>query len=89
MAAAATFGFAANGLQPRSGSPGAANSNWAANVTGTDTAERRLDADSQLIERCLSYNATRRPERMSEVQGVLDRLADEAAAKCDPADLEE
>ena len=26
---------------------------------------------------------------MSQVQGTLDQLADEAAAKCDPADLEE
>lgn len=44
---------------------------------------------ADLIEQCLHYNANRRPERMSEVQGVLDQLADEAAAKCDPADLEE
>lgn len=33
-----------------------------------------------LIHRCLEPNATKRPERMSEVQGTLDRLADEAAA---------
>ena len=44
---------------------------------------------AELIEQCLSFNANRRPERMSQVQGVLDQLADEAAAKCDPADLEE
>jgi len=44
---------------------------------------------AELIEQCLSFNANKRPERMSEVQGVLDQLADEAAAKCDPADLEE
>jgi len=44
---------------------------------------------ADLIEHCLRFNANKRPERMSEVQGVLDRLADEAAAKCDPADLEE
>ena len=44
---------------------------------------------AELIEHCLRFNANKRPERMSEVQGVLDRLADEAAAKCDPADLEE
>jgi serine/threonine protein kinase len=43
----------------------------------------------ELIEQCLCWNATRRPERMSHVQGVLDQLADEAATKCDPADLEE
>jgi serine/threonine protein kinase len=30
-----------------------------------------------LIHRCLSYDANRRPERMSEVQSELDRLADE------------
>jgi serine/threonine protein kinase len=33
-----------------------------------------------LIHRCLSYNAHHRPERMSEVQSVLDRLVDELAA---------
>lgn len=44
---------------------------------------------ADLIEQCLSFKATNRPERMSEVQGVLDQLADEAAAKCDPADLED
>lgn len=33
-----------------------------------------------LVERCLSFNALKRPERMSAVQGVLDRLADEAEA---------
>jgi eukaryotic-like serine/threonine-protein kinase len=30
-----------------------------------------------LIHRCLAPNPTRRPERVSEVQGVLDRLADQ------------
>ena len=40
-----------------------------------------------LIHRCLSYNALKRPERMSEVQGILDRLADDYAAKTgDPMD---
>lgn len=33
-----------------------------------------------LIHRCLSFNAMNRPERMSEVQSVLDRLADELIA---------
>jgi serine/threonine protein kinase len=33
-----------------------------------------------LIHRCLSFNATGRPERMSEVQSVLDRLADDLIA---------
>jgi serine/threonine protein kinase len=42
-----------------------------------------------LIHSCLSFDAHKRPERMSAVQGVLDRLADEAAAKSGPADLEE
>jgi len=42
-----------------------------------------------LIDQCLSFNANRRPERMSQIQGTLDQLADEAAAKCDPADIEE
>lgn len=43
----------------------------------------------ELIDSCLSFKAPNRPERMSEVQGVLDQLADEAAAKCDPSVLEE
>lgn len=42
-----------------------------------------------LIDSCVSFNANKRPERMSEVQGLLDQLADEAAAKINPADLEE
>lgn len=44
---------------------------------------------AELIEQCLQPNANKRPERMSHVQGTLDQLADEAAAKVDPADLEE
>jgi serine/threonine protein kinase len=32
---------------------------------------------AELIEQCLSFSALQRPERMSEVQGRLDRLADE------------
>jgi serine/threonine protein kinase len=31
----------------------------------------------ELIHHCLAFNAANRPERMSEVQSVLDRLADE------------
>lgn len=42
-----------------------------------------------LIHRCLSYTAVKRPERMSEVQGTLDKLADEAAAKDGPPELDE
>jgi serine/threonine protein kinase len=38
------------------------------------------DALCDLIHRCLSYDAHKRPERMSEVQGVLDRLVDTLAA---------
>ena len=34
-----------------------------------------------LIHSCMSFKATKRPERMSEVQGVLDKLADEYEAK--------
>jgi serine/threonine protein kinase len=41
-----------------------------------------------LIEQCLSFNAHKRPERMSVVQGELDRLADEELAKL-PADERE
>jgi serine/threonine protein kinase len=33
-----------------------------------------------VIQRCLSFNAAHRPERMSEVQSVLDHLADELIA---------
>ncbi len=33
-----------------------------------------------LVHRCLSFNANQRPERMSEVQSVLDKLADELIA---------
>ena len=47
------------------------------------------DGLADLIHQCLQPNATKRPERMSQVQGTLDRLADEAAAKLDPAELEE
>lgn len=44
----------------------------------------------ELIHQCLSYDANARPERMSAVQGTLDRLADEAAEKLtDPASIEE
>ncbi len=47
------------------------------------------DGLADLIHKCLQPNATKRPERMSQVQGTLDQLADEAAAKLDPAELEE
>ena len=45
---------------------------------------------ADLIHQCLEPNANKRPERMSQVQGTLDQLADEAAAKlADPMELEE
>ena len=44
---------------------------------------------AKLIEQCLSFNAHKRPERMSAVQGELDRLADEALEKLPPAEREE
>lgn len=38
----------------------------------------RVPADlAELINRCLCYDATKRPERMSEVQNTLDRLCDQ------------
>ncbi|WP_439631587.1 serine/threonine protein kinase [Gemmata sp.] len=43
---------------------------------------------ADLIHKCLRPNANKRPERMSHVQGTLDQLADEAAAKIDPDELE-
>jgi serine/threonine protein kinase len=44
---------------------------------------------ADLIHQCLQPQATKRPERMSQIQGMLDQLADEAAAKVNPADLED
>ena len=42
-----------------------------------------------LIHRCMTFKATNRPETMAEVQGTLDKLADDAAAKLDdPEDLD-
>ena len=32
---------------------------------------------ADLVNRCLSFQATSRPERMSEVQGALDKLIEE------------
>ncbi len=47
------------------------------------------DGLADLIHRCLSFSALKRPERMSEVQGTLDQLADEYAAKlADPDEIE-
>jgi serine/threonine protein kinase len=45
---------------------------------------------AELINQCLAPRANDRPERMSQIQGTLDQLADEAAAKLnDPAALDE
>ena len=45
---------------------------------------------AEVIHACLQPNATKRPERMSIIQGILDQLADEAAMKLsDPGELEE
>lgn len=48
------------------------------------------DAFAELIHKCLHFQALNRPERMSEVQGILDQLADEAASKlADPSSIED
>jgi serine/threonine protein kinase len=45
---------------------------------------------ADVIHQCLQPNANKRPERMSVIQGTLDQLADEAAAKLsDPGELDE
>ncbi len=45
---------------------------------------------ADIIHQCLQPNANKRPERMSNIQGMLDQLADESAAKMnDPGELEE
>jgi serine/threonine protein kinase len=38
---------------------------------------------AELIHRCLAFDATKRPERMGEVQGALDVLVDKLAAEPD------
>lgn len=37
----------------------------------------------ELVHQCLAYNAHKRPERMSEIQGTLDHLADELVTSPD------
>jgi eukaryotic-like serine/threonine-protein kinase len=45
---------------------------------------------AEVIHECLQPNANKRPERLSVIQGMLDQLADEAAAKLsDPGELDE
>jgi serine/threonine protein kinase len=41
---------------------------------------------SDLIKRCLSYNAHKRPERVSDIHQELERLADEYEAEYGPPD---
>lgn len=43
---------------------------------------------ADLIHRCLAFQALKRPEKMSGIQGELDRLADQFGASEDPADWE-
>lgn len=45
------------------------------------------DPLAALIEQCLAHNAHQRPERMSEIQGKLDELADELSHMLEPEDL--
>src|SRR5437763_15889652 len=44
---------------------------------------RTPPALAELINRCLSYEAHKRPERMSEVQNTLDHLCDELVTSPD------
>jgi serine/threonine protein kinase len=41
---------------------------------------------AELINACLQFDAHRRPERMSEIQGTLDRLCDELVTPDDRLD---
>lgn len=41
------------------------------------------EALAELAHQCLAYNAIKRPERMSEIQGRLDHLADELVQTAD------
>ena len=51
---------------------------WARLYKPVEEFNPRLPAElAALINQCLAYNALKRPERISEVQGTLDRLADE------------
>jgi serine/threonine protein kinase len=42
-----------------------------------EVSKRCPPALAELIEQCMAFNAHRRPERMSEIQGRLDHLVDE------------
>lgn len=43
---------------------------------------------AELIEKCLQFDANKRPASMTEVHNVLDTLADEAESKLSPDELE-
>ena len=62
-----------------------------ANYRAAATAvwKRPPDGANRLELGMAQPKANSRPERMSQIQGTLDQLADEAATKIDPADLEE
>jgi eukaryotic-like serine/threonine-protein kinase len=62
---------------------------WVAGETTLPMTKKTFGL-ADLIHHCLEPDARKRPERMSEVQGTLDQLADEAAAALDdPGELEE
>ena len=46
-------------------------------------------AFADLIHSCLSFQALKRPERMSEIQGILDQLAEEAESQFDESEEED
>ena len=51
---------------------------WARVYKPVEEVNPRVPAGlAALINQCLSYDANKRPERMGEIQGTLDRLADE------------
>ncbi|MBY0230333.1 MAG: serine/threonine protein kinase [Gemmataceae bacterium] len=55
---------------------------WARVFKPVEEANPRLPPElAALINQCLQFDANKRPERMSEVQGTLDRLADDLVKK--------
>jgi len=51
---------------------------WARTYVPVEEVNPRTPAKlAELINACLQYDAHKRPERMSEIQGTLDRLAEE------------
>lgn len=64
-------------LQPEGGLP-IDGKTWARMLKPVQELNSKAPAVlCDLIHHCLSFDANKRPERMSEVQSVLDRLADE------------